>query len=128
MKILTLCALLGLSANAITIQEVGLFTEGLVAGALKQEGLGDVVQCFKDAESIGEDLYQAVKDFEEKSFDGTKAGIAEIGAAVEEIAAALGDCKNIKADISKLVKMASIFKSPLSFAYHVGKDILVNGV
>ena len=128
MKILTLCALLGVSSNALTVKEVGLFAEGLVVGALKQEGLGDLVQCFEDVEIIGEDAYQAIQDFEERSFEGTKAGIAQLGAAVEEIAVALGDCKSIKTDISKIIKMAAIFKSPLTFAYHVGKDLVVNGV
>lgn len=38
------------------------------------------------------------------------------------------DCSQIKADWKKLEAMAEIFSSPQSFAYHVGKDLLVNGV
>jgi hypothetical protein len=38
------------------------------------------------------------------------------------------DCSTLKADWEKLAKMISIFDSPTAFAYHVGKDLLVNGV
>lgn len=39
----------------------------------------------------------------------------------------MSDCSHIKADWQKLAAMAAIFQSPSSFAYHVGKDLLVNG-
>jgi hypothetical protein len=70
---------------------------------LKQEGLGDIVTCFNDGETISEDVYQAIQDFELRTFDGTKDAIFKLGEAVEEISTALGDCKSIKTDISKLV-------------------------
>lgn len=38
------------------------------------------------------------------------------------------DCASLKADWAKLEKMASIFSSPTAFAYHVGKDLMINGV
>lgn len=37
------------------------------------------------------------------------------------------DCSNIKADWTKLEKMVSVFSNPTNFAYHVGKDLLING-
>tara|TARA_B110000285_G_C15086888_1_gene596723 strand:+ start:494 stop:1732 length:1239 start_codon:yes stop_codon:yes gene_type:complete len=39
----------------------------------------------------------------------------------------MSDCSNLKADWSRLETMVSVFNSPTSFAYHVGKDLLVNG-
>lgn len=39
----------------------------------------------------------------------------------------MSDCSHLKADWEKLAKMASIFESPTSFAYHVGKDLMING-
>jgi len=38
------------------------------------------------------------------------------------------DCSSLKADWQKLEDMALVFSSPSSFAWHVGKDLLVNGV
>jgi len=38
------------------------------------------------------------------------------------------DCKAAVSEIEKLVAMLKTFKSPISFAYHVGKDLIVNGI
>lgn len=38
------------------------------------------------------------------------------------------DCKSITKDIEHIKSMAEIFASPSSFWYHVGIEILVNGV
>jgi len=38
------------------------------------------------------------------------------------------DCKASVTEIKNLIDMLKNFKSPLSFAYHVGKDLLVNGI
>lgn len=37
------------------------------------------------------------------------------------------DCSSIKADWQKLSGMVKSFSNPTAFAYHVGKDLLVNG-
>lgn len=50
-----------------------------------------------------------------------------IGTIVSQVSTDLTDCKKIVADVSELEKMAKTFKSPWSFAYHVGKDLLVDG-
>lgn len=55
------------------------------------------------------------------------AGIKEVGQVIKVIKSAMSDCSHIKADWEKLAKMAAIFDSPTSFAYHVGKDLIVNG-
>ena len=40
----------------------------------------------------------------------------------------MSDCSSLRADWKKLAQMVSIFDSPTSFAYHVGKDLMINGV
>lgn len=50
-----------------------------------------------------------------------------IGTVVTQLSTDLTDCKAIISDVSELEKMAKTFKSPWSFAYHVGKDLLVDG-
>jgi len=37
------------------------------------------------------------------------------------------ECSGIKADWEKLVAMAEIFENPTTFAYHAGKNLIVNG-
>jgi len=43
------------------------------------------------------------------------------------IKAGMQDCTKSKEDWAKFEEMISIFNSPASFAYHVGKDLIVNG-
>lgn len=55
-------------------------------------------------------------------------GIEKIADILKTIKSGMKDCSNIKADWKKLESMIAIFSSPSSFAYHVGKDLMVNGV
>merc|ERR1719446_727330 len=56
------------------------------------------------------------------------AGIHDVADAINVIASAMKDCSSMKADWEKLVKMAAAFKTPISFAWHIGGDIIHNGV
>jgi len=38
------------------------------------------------------------------------------------------DCKAVVGDVSKLIVAVKTMSNPMSFVYHVGKDIVVNGV
>jgi len=76
---------------------------------------------FKDAED-------AFKDFESKDVTKVIDGIKKVADLLENVKTGMSDCAQLKADWKKLEKMVMIFKSPSSFAYHVGKDLLVNGV
>jgi len=38
------------------------------------------------------------------------------------------DCSGIKADWEKLASIATVFATPQSFAWHLAKDIVFNGV
>jgi hypothetical protein len=51
----------------------------------------------------------------------------ELADLMKTVKSGMADCSNLKADWSKLEAMIKIFDSPTSFAYHVGKDLLVNG-
>ena len=99
-----------------------------MVGALKAEGFQDVVDCFTDAESFGEDMYDAVEDFRKKDFDGVKNGIEAIGKGIIAVSHAVSDCKNIVADWEKLAQMAAIFAQPETLVVHIGKDILIHGI
>jgi hypothetical protein len=55
------------------------------------------------------------------------AGVKEIAKILVEAKTGISDCKAVTGDIEKLEAMAAIFSNPESFAYHVGKDLLING-
>merc|ERR1712013_791369 len=59
--------------------------------------------------------------------EGVKAGIIEVGEMVKTIAGGVKDCGSGVSGIENLIHMAEGFASPWSFAYHVGKDFLVDG-
>ena len=46
---------------------------------------------------------------------------------MKTVKAGMQDCSHLKADWDRLEKMITAFDSPTSFAYHVGKDLIVNG-
>lgn len=69
----------------------------------------------------------ALTDFRKENVTGVESGVKEVGAMLMTIHKAMGDC-DIVDHLKKLEAMASIFESPITFAYHLGKDIMVNGI
>lgn len=101
---------------------------GILKGAIDAEGFTDINSCIKDAETVFADAKLAIDDFKKKDVSDVIAGIKEVAELMKVVKNGMQDCSSIKADWEKLVKMISIFDSPTSFAYHVGKDLMVNGV
>ena len=96
-------------------------------GALKAEGFDDVEKCFSEAKEVVKDVESAYADFKKGHASDVITGLKEVGSMLKALKSALKDC-NWSGDIKKLESMAVIFASPLSFAYHVGKDLVLNGV
>merc|ERR1712195_321921 len=53
--------------------------------------------------------------------------MGEVADLMKTVKSGMSDCSNLKADWGKLEAMIKVFSSPTSFAYHVGKDLMVNG-
>jgi hypothetical protein len=96
-------------------------------GALDAEGFTDITHCIQDAELLFTDAEAAYEDFEAGGVENVIDGIKEIADMLKVVKAGMSDCSSLKADWKKLAAMAAIFESPTSFAYHVGKDLLLNG-
>ena len=101
---------------------------GILKGALDAEGFTDIGHCIKDAEEVFADAKIAVEDFKKQDVADIIAGIKEVAELLLVVNKGMKDCSHILADWKKLEKMIAIFDSPTSFAYHVGKDLLINGV
>ena len=110
------------------LKEVAQITEGILIGAIDAEGLDNIESCLTDGEHIFGDVKSAIDDFEEDTASGTAKGLKKLGEAVVVISHMMKDCAGVAADIERLEKMAAIFSNPVSFAFHTGKDIVVNGV
>ena len=85
-------------------------------------------KCVGDSEKIIKDVKDAIKYFEEETYDGIKNGLYSLGDAIEEIPSVTKDCKNIEADLEKLKDMAKVFEHPFLLIFEVGKNLIVNGV
>lgn len=125
---LSVAALVG-STSAFTPAEKEAFaiTKGLLTGAAAAENFGDVPQCIQDAETIIADAKIALADFAKKDLPDIIAGIKELADVLDALEKALADCK-FSGDLNKLKKIVATWKSPTAFAYHVGKDLSINGV
>ena len=120
---------LGQKAPQVTdLKEAEQIIIGILAGALKAEGLDNIVNCVKDAETIFTDVKDGIALLKKGDATDELNGLKDIAEGVFKIKDAITDCKGVVADFEKLETMAAIFSNPWSFAYHVGKDLIVNGV
>ena len=103
------------------------FTIGLLKGAIEAE-VPDVMTCIHDAETLVGEVETAYNDFAKETYDGVKDGLYEIGTITTTVATAIKDCSGGVSGIENLINMGKNFSSPLSYAFHVGKDLLVNGI
>lgn len=54
--------------------------------------------------------------------------VKELATVAEEVPRAVTECKAVVSKLENLVYAIQTLKSPMSFVYHVGKDLVVNGV
>ena len=127
-----IAALLGVAAanskNQIDEQKMVKIVEGILMGALDAEGFTDIEHCIQDVEHVITDAQNAFEDFSKKDLEDIIAGVKEVADLLQTVKVGMKDCSSLKADWQKLAQMVQIFDSPTSFAYHVGKDLMINGV
>ena len=81
-----------------------------------------------DVGRIQNDLYLAIKDFEQETFESMRQGLIEMSDVIRVIPGIVSDCKTIGKDLSNLETMAEIIAHPISLIFRVGKNFLINGV
>jgi hypothetical protein len=82
----------------------------------------------KDADTVILDAEIAVADFKKMDASDVMAGIKEVAEMMKVVHQGMKDCTSLRADWRKLEKMIAVFSSPTIFFYHVGKDLMINGV
>ena len=111
-----------------SISPIFQILEGVLKGILSDAKLSNIRNCLKDLSQDAIDIDYAVKDFEKDTVKSVAEGLKMIGEALESLPAAMKNCEEAVADAKNLIKMIEAFKSPISFVFHVGKDLIVNGV
>jgi len=100
---------------------------GVLKGALHAEHFDDINTCIADAEHVFADAEGAYQDFNAGGVSNVIAGLKELADLMKTVKTGMSDCSSLTADWAKLEEMIKVFDSPTSFAYHVGKDLWLNG-
>jgi len=83
--------------------------------------------CANDTVEAYDQIRTAVTLLEKKTPESVLKGIKDLGVAFGALKDGLVECKAVKAELDSFVNALEQFKTPSSFAFHVGKDLLVNG-
>jgi cathepsin F len=123
LSVVAVAACIGFTA-AIDVDEMKAIAGGFVDGFLGQH---DLSACIRASENTVLDVKDAVQDFEKKDAADVLNGLRKIGDAFKELPNALTTCKATVEDVETVINALKQFTSPSKFAYHVGKDLIVNG-
>jgi len=102
----------------------GEIAAGIVEGFL---GVPDFKACIEKSVTEVKDVEEAIKLFETKKAPEVLKGIKLIGEAVKGLPDDIKACKAAVSDVQALIGAIKSMTSPATYAYHVGKDLLVNG-
>jgi len=124
-KLLFLSFALGsqLTAASLPAKVAGEIAAGLVEGFI---GAPDVQACIQLTVTELGDVEDAVADLEKKTASDVLKGLELLAEAFKGLPADLKACKAVEADVEKLANALKQISSPSSFAFHVGKDLIVN--
>lgn len=87
-----------------------------------------VLPCIADLENEAELVVEGVESILKKNEKDMKEGLEKIGLALETLPEAMLECGMAVNDAKQLMSALKAVESPLQFAYHVGKDLIVNGI
>jgi hypothetical protein len=104
--------------------------KGVMEGFGLTKDIDDMQDCIAKTENEIKDVEAAIKLFEKKNAKDVLNGLGKLGSALELLPNAIQTCdagaKDVKDEAPKLFKALQTLKHPVSFAYHVGKDLMVN--
>mmetsp|Transcript_5266 Transcript_5266/g.8645 ORF Transcript_5266/g.8645 Transcript_5266/m.8645 type:complete len:341 (+) Transcript_5266:143-1165(+) len=128
-KLVIVALLSGIAASAPSNEQVLEVLEGIIVGAIDSE-VPSLQTCVNDVlEDIGRDIVESVKQLEDQeSLRLAKKSIHMIGDSFVSLADVVSDCGLAVQEVEKLQNIGANFADPVTFAYHVGKDLIVNGV
>merc|ERR1719171_2412401 len=106
----------------------------VLKGVLEGFGLTKDLDAMKDCLASTKDEAQAVQSafelFEKEDAKDVLNGLAKLGSALEKLPKSVSICddasKDVKDEAPKLHQALDALKHPKQYAYHVGKDLVVN--
>ena len=111
---------------AFNIKEVEQFVGGLVFGFVQEDDLTKIQTCLKDAQTVDEEMTQAIADIMKKDLQDIVKGIEEMATVVGQLTGDLNDCKGMETDIARIEKWAAIFKNPKELIQVLFTNVIKN--
>jgi len=112
-----------LATASFPTKVAGEIAAGLVEGFI---GAPDVQACILKTVTEVSDVKDAIADLEKKTAPEVLKGLKLLVAAFQGLPADLKACKAVESDVEEIVNAFKQMTSPSAFAFHVGKDIVVN--
>lgn len=122
----------GFGFGAQTAGDVDPVVVEVLQGVAEGFGLQVDVDCLQESTHEVEDLKAAAELYKSKESAQTQEAIRKLGMAIQGLPDAVATCKKastaMPGDIEALKKAARMMTHPSRFAWHVGKDLVLNGV
>merc|ERR1719271_1707924 len=103
---------------------------GVLEGFGLTKDLDEMKACLSDTVTEIKDVEAAVELLEKKDAHDVLDGLGKLGSALEQLPTAVEMCeaaaKDVKDEAPKLLEALEALKHPKEFAFHVGKDLIVN--
>lgn len=113
--------------TAVDIRPIIQVFEGVVLGFGETVSVS-FADCVHDGQVDFKGFESALSKIATKNVKQVYEGVKELGQIAQELPKAIEECKGSKDDFKALFEAAERIKHPMSFAYHVGKDLYVNHV
>merc|ERR1711981_351370 len=92
--------------------------------------LDEMKACLSDTVTEIKDVEAAIQLLEKKDAHDVLDGLGKLGSALELLPKAVQNCdaaaKDVKDEAPKLLRALEALRHPKEFAFHVGKDLIVN--
>eukprot|EP00933_Yihiella_yeosuensis_P035246 TRINITY_DN2875_c0_g1_i1.p1 TRINITY_DN2875_c0_g1~~TRINITY_DN2875_c0_g1_i1.p1 ORF type:complete len:486 (-),score=129.18 TRINITY_DN2875_c0_g1_i1:298-1755(-) len=100
---------------------------GLTKGFIEQD-VKDMQECMKNTKQTVQDVDAVVSDCKKKDARDVLRCLAKLADAIKTFPVALKECKAADSDIKSVEKALQTMSSPQQFAYHVGKNLILDHV
>jgi hypothetical protein len=114
-------------AVAVDMRPILSVLEGVLVG-FGIEATPDFAPCVQDGKKEFELIMDAINRLKSKKTKNVYQAIKDIGEALKILPDAYIKCRGAEKDIRRLISAIGSIASPASFAYHCGKNLLVNSV
>lgn len=115
-------------------ERVILILKGVVEGIAEEAHLGfeSIDDCIRDSTVVLQDLVEAVQLLKSQDPSSVSQGIKKIGEAIQVLPNAINECRSGEQEMQAIARLLTgllgQLRSPWSFAFKIGKNLIVNGV